>query len=111
MLLDDCLLSCVIAEILKVLNDEIVTCRQTVWRLQQHIEVYGTIEPLPKSGRLMKLSATALQSIVNTMQRDNETTAKELVATLRVLCVYWAGHDVEELFAILSVHPTASRGI
>ena len=72
-----------VAEILDALRKEgICTCRQTVWRIQRHIEEYGTIEPLPKSGRPTKLSANALQLIENSMRRDDETTAKELVATL-----------------------------
>ena len=73
-----------VAQIVEVLEQEgIATCRQTVWRLQRHIEEYGTVAPLHKSGRPTKLSATALQSIENMMQRDDETTGKELVNTLR----------------------------
>ena len=73
-----------VAQMVEVLKEEgIATCRQTVWRLQRHIEEYGTVAPLHKSGRLTKLSATALQSIENMMQRDDETTGKELVNTLR----------------------------
>ena len=40
------------------------------------------MQPLPKSGRPTKLIAPVLQSIENAIQRD-ETTAKELVSTLR----------------------------
>ena len=73
-----------VAQIVEVLEQEgIATCRQTVWRLQRHIEEYGTVAPLHKSGRPTKLSATVLQSIENMMQRDDETTGKELVNTLR----------------------------
>ena len=72
-----------VTEILDALRKEgICTCRQTVWWIQRHIEEYGTIEPLPKSGHPTKLSANALQLIKNSMRRDDETTAKELVATL-----------------------------
>ena len=62
--------------------DGITTCRQTVWRIQRHIKEYGTINPLPKSGHPTKLSNNVLQSIENTMQEDDETTAKQLVTTL-----------------------------
>ena len=51
--------------------------------MQRHIEEHATIEPLSKSRRPTKLSANALQLIENSMRRDDETTAKELVATLR----------------------------
>ena len=60
----------------------IITCRQTVWRIQRHIERHETIKPLPKSGRPTKLTAPVLQSIENAMQRDDKTTAKELVSTV-----------------------------
>ena len=73
-----------VAQVVETLKRErIVTCRQTVWRMQRHIAEYGIVEPLPKSGRPTKLTATALQSIENSMQQDDETTAKELVTTLR----------------------------
>ena len=39
-------------------------------------------EPLPKSGRPTKLTGRVLQSIENSMQRDDETTGKELVSIL-----------------------------
>jgi transposase len=72
------------AKIIEALRQEgITTCRQTVWRIQRHIEDHSTVEPLHKSGRPTKLSATVLQSIENSMQRDDETTGKELVTTLR----------------------------
>ena len=73
-----------VAEILNALRKEgISTCRQTVWRMQRHIEEHATIEPLPKSGHPTKLSANALQLIKNSMRRDDEATAKELAATSR----------------------------
>jgi transposase len=74
-----------VAQVVRTLKVEgIITCRQTVWRLQRHIVEHGTVDPLPKSGRPTKLAATVLQSIENSMQNDDETTGKELVATLRV---------------------------
>ena len=73
-----------VAEITEVLKQEgIVTCRQTVWRIQQHIRNHGTIKPLQKSGRPTKLSGSVLRSIENMMQNDDETTAKEIVKTLQ----------------------------
>ena len=70
-------------EIVEALHKENITvCRQTVWRIQQHIRTHGTIEKLPKSGRPTKLTSTVLQQIDNTMERDDETTAKELQSVL-----------------------------
>ena len=55
-------LSC--SEIVTALKQEgITTCRQTVWRLEKHIEVYGTISPLSKSGRPTKITSEALRRI------------------------------------------------
>ena len=72
------------ADIVSALRLEgISTCRQTVWRLDRHIRVNGTIDPLPKSGRPTKLIDVVLQKIDSAMTRDDETTAKELVATLQ----------------------------
>ena len=72
------------SKIVEALRQEgITTCRQTVWRIQRHIEDHSTVEPLHKSGCPTKLSATVLQFIENSMQRDDETTGKELVTTLR----------------------------
>ena len=53
-----------------------------MWRLKCHIDIYGTIRPLQKSGRPTKLTPIALQQIENTMQRDDESTAKELQLVL-----------------------------
>ena len=61
----------------------ITTCRQTVWRLEKHIGEHGTIQPLLKSGRPMKLTAVVLEKIDAAMTCDDETTAKELVTTLQ----------------------------
>ena len=73
-----------VVQVVEALRREgVITCRQTVWRIQRHIEEYGTVKPLPKSGRPTKLSPTVLQSIENSMQNDDETTAKELVSILR----------------------------
>ena len=72
-----------IADIVKLLEKEgIVTCRQTVWRFQRHLEEHGSTAPLPKSGCPSKLTSRVLQSIENAMQRDEETTGKELASTL-----------------------------
>ena len=68
-----------VSEVVDELEKEnISTCRQTVWRLKRHIDIHGTIMPLPKSGRPTKLTPFALQRIENTMNKDDETTAKEL---------------------------------
>ena len=72
-----------IAEIVDALKNEgILTCRQTVWRMKCHLEAHNSIEPLPKSGRPTKLTGRVLQSIENSMQRDDETTGKELISIL-----------------------------
>ena len=63
-------------------REGITTCRQTVWRIQHHLENHGVIEPMPKSGRPTKLTTPVLQSIENSMQTDDETTGKELATTL-----------------------------
>ena len=55
---------------------------QTVWRMKCHLEAHNSIEPLPKSGRPTKLTGRVLQSIENSMRRDDETTGKELVSIL-----------------------------
>ena len=73
-----------IADVLSELKKEGITpCRQTLWRLRQHIETHGTIHPLPKSGRPTLLTPTILRSIENQMQRDDETTGLELVSVLQ----------------------------
>ena len=72
------------SEVVTALKQEgIHTCRQTVWRLDGHIKGYGTIAPLPKSGRPTKLTDVALQKIDAAMMQDDETTAKELVTSLQ----------------------------
>ena len=72
-----------ITEIVKLFEKEgIITCRQTVWRFQRHLEEHGSTAPLPKSGRPSKLSSRVLQSIENAMQQDDGTTGKELAATI-----------------------------
>ena len=72
-------LSC--SQVVEAMRKEgISTCRQTVWRLERHIKTYGTIEPLPKSGRI---TDSALMTIENAMSQDDETTAKELVTVLQ----------------------------
>jgi len=76
--------SATVSEIVKALRQEgILTCHQTVWRMLQHIERHGTIQALDKCRRPTKLGSTVLQTIDDMMQRDDETTAKELVVTLR----------------------------
>ena len=70
-----------IAEIVDALKKEdIITCRQTVWRLQRHLDAHGSITPLPKSGRPTKLTGRVLQSIENSMQGD---AGKELASTVK----------------------------
>ena len=46
-----------------VTQEGIRTCRQTVWCLEGHLKVHGTITPLLKSGRPSKLTDVALQKI------------------------------------------------
>ena len=71
-------------EVVTALRQEgIDTCHQTVWRLERHIRAHSTINPLPKSGRPTKLINVALQKIDTAMMQDDETTAKELVTSLR----------------------------
>ena len=73
-----------VSKIAKTLSQEgIFTCRQNVWQMLQHIESHGTIRALYKCGCSTKLGATVLQTIDDMMQRDDETTAKQLVVTLR----------------------------
>ena len=45
-----------VSEVVDELETEnISTCRQTVWRLKRHIDIRGTIRPLPKSGHQLNL--------------------------------------------------------
>ena len=68
------------SDIVSTLRREgVVTCRQTVWRFQCHMQRHQCIAPLPKSGRKTKLTERALQCIENCMRKDDETTGKELV--------------------------------
>ena len=64
-------------------KEGINTTRQTVWRFEKHVRLHGCIEPLPKSGRPTKLAIGDLEAIENAMERDDETTGKELVALLQ----------------------------
>ena len=76
-------LTCV--DVVTALKQEgIDVCRQTAWRLEKHINVHGSILPLPNSGRPTKLSEHVLQIIDNAMTQDDETTAKELVTSVPV---------------------------
>lgn len=61
-------------------KEGINTTPQTVWRFEKHVRLYGCIEPLPKSGRPMKLDIEDLETIENAM---DETTGKELVALIQ----------------------------
>ena len=73
-----------ISETMRVLEREgIKTCRQTVWRLKRHIRTYNTIDPLKKSGRPTKLTPHVLKIIDDAMEKDDETTGKELVLELQ----------------------------
>ena len=75
-------------QIVEALQREgINTCRQTVWRLERHINTHGTIIPLRKSGRPTKLTDVALMKIDDVMSQDDETTAKELVVALGTIGV------------------------
>ena len=49
------------AEVVTALRqDGINTCRQTLWRLERHINAHETLKSLPKSGRLTKLTDVTL---------------------------------------------------
>lgn len=63
-------------------KEGITTTRQTVWCFEKHVRLHGCIEPQAKSGRPTKLTSADLQAIDNAMERDDETTGKELVALL-----------------------------
>ena len=53
-----------VLEILIALDkDGVVTYRQTVWRIIQHINLHGSIHPLPKSGRRTVLTNEVLNII------------------------------------------------
>ena len=72
-----------IPQVMEVLSNEgIGACRQTVWRLKRHIHVNGTVTPLSRSGRRSILTNEILEMIEFLMQRDDETTAAELVVQL-----------------------------
>ena len=72
-----------VTQVVTILGTEgIITTRQTVWRLDNHIKKHGHINPLPKSGRPTKLSAGDLEMIDNAIGHDDETTGKEIVALL-----------------------------
>ena len=72
-----------INNVLKELAKEgIKPCRQTVWRFKCHYQKYGSIAPLPKSGRRTKLTNDVQEIIERTMQNDDETTLKEIAGIL-----------------------------
>ena len=101
-------------------REGINTSRQTVWRLEQHIDTHGTIMPLPKSGRPTKLTDATLMKVDKVMLQDDETTVKELVVALRTIGVsvltftalavsHLAGHPAIPPIVNLSAHLTARR--
>ena len=54
-------------------------------QILQHIESHGTVyQAFNKCRHPTKLGISAVQTIDDMMQKDDETTAKELVVTLRV---------------------------
>lgn len=57
-------------------------CRQTIWRLKQHYNQHKKCTPLPRSGRPKLLSPRKLTLIEETMQKDDESTGKELTVKL-----------------------------
>ncbi len=70
-------------EIVQCLRSEkILLSRQTVWRFRKHFKKHQTISALPKSGRPSKLKQT-LRLIESCMQKDDETTAKQLQIVLK----------------------------
>ena len=84
-----------VSEILIALNkDGVVTCRQTVWRIIQHLKSRGNIQPLPKSGRRTVLTNEVLNIIDITMQADDETTAKQLCSKLSDVGILISEHTV-----------------
>lgn len=65
-------------DIVSILKDEnIIICRQTVWRFKKHFSQHKTISALPRSGRLSK-SQKIFQIIETCMRKDDETTAQQL---------------------------------
>ena len=69
-------------EVMESLQKENISIRrQTGWCLEC---THRTIEKLPKSGHPSKLTPAALQQNDNTMERDNEATAKELQSVLTI---------------------------
>lgn len=68
-------LSC--SQVVHLMEDvDIRTCRQSVWRLKQHI---NTLMPLSKSERLTILPDDVLRIIDNAMAQEDETTTQKLV--------------------------------
>ena len=67
-------------------KEDIVTTRQTVWRLERHVRIRGTIEPRPKSGRPSKLTATDIHAIDDAMEGDDETTGKQCLCSIETEC-------------------------
>lgn len=57
--------------------------RQTVWRLAVHYRKYGFVTALPRSGRSTKLTNRVQELIKEAMQRDDETTIKELSSLIQ----------------------------
>ena len=72
--------------LLSLRKENIETCRQTIWRLQRHIAMHDTINPLPMSGHPKKLTPHILEQIDNKMNTDDETTAKELQKVIENNC-------------------------
>ena len=72
-----------ISQVVQILDSEgIATCHQTVWQLKRHITTHQNVAPLPRSGRSAVLTNEVLTIIELLMQRDDETTAKQLVLLL-----------------------------
>ena len=63
-------------------REGIKTCRQTVWRFWIHFNTYHSVSPRPRSGRPTKLTERVKNIVEVEMQSNDETTAKELAATL-----------------------------
>lgn len=76
-----------VKEVMEELSKEdILTSRQTVWRLSIHYRKHGFVHPLPRSGRPTKLTEVVKNVIENAMQNDDETTVKELAKAIRSTC-------------------------
>ena len=64
-------------------KEDILPCRQTVWRFWVHYRKNKTTKSLPRTGRPTKLTERVQELIEQKMQSDDETTVKELALLIR----------------------------